>query len=127
VAGGDATLEDKEFLWFTKAKRGELIMPSAEEHLSLMVLAATAVSVGEQAVEEKTVRERDVGGKAGRVKRSRDTLGKQEPTDSDRSKIYFTIVCNSRDTIGRNSEDQQQYFGVFKCRDSKVGDEHVVT
>ena len=48
AAGGDATLADKAWLWLTKAKRGELIMPSTEDHSSLMVLAATAVSGGKR-------------------------------------------------------------------------------
>ena len=34
AAGGDATLADKAWLWLTKAKRGELIMPSTEDHSS---------------------------------------------------------------------------------------------
>ncbi len=90
AGGGDVTLADKAWLWLTKAKRGELIMSSTEDHSSLMVLAATAVSGGEQADEEKTVRARDEeaqGESRGRVKKQKNILVKEEPTDNDTEEV----------------------------------------
>ena len=100
AGGGDATLADKAWLWLTKAKRGELIMPATEGHSSLMVLAATAVSGGEQADEEKTVRARDEeaqGESRGRVKKQKNILVKGEPTDSDTEEVKYVLrLCAIR-------------------------------
>ena len=92
-------------------------MPSTEDHSSLMVLAATAVSGGEQADEEKTVRARDEeaqGESRGRVKKQKNILVKGEPTDSDTEEVKYVLrLCAIRAAKFGSTLRISNNFSVF--------------
>jgi hypothetical protein len=117
AAGGHASLADKAFVWLAKAKRGELVMPSADEHSSCMVLAATAVSGGEQAVEEKTVRVREEGGKCMSQAKHGDETGEKVAAQYVLLAHAFQTVVEEAAKSRRQSEEAS---ANFKNKDIEV-------